>query len=72
MGLQRRADRGDQVQPSGAPPRLKVRRGQDGQVEVEGPDREPTHPETIAEERPPEPSDPRSGHDRRIGGPFGA
>jgi hypothetical protein len=64
MGLHRSVDRGEQVQPSGAPPRLKVTRGADGGLRVKGPD-DVDHDElrgsVEAAERPPVPDDPRSG-----------
>ena len=63
MPLHRRSDRGELVNPSGAGPlpKLKVKRGEDGKLEVEGPeDDAPKHEETRPDERPPQPPDPRS------------
>ena len=61
MGLQRSgADRGDQVQPGGEPPKLKVRRGADGKLKV-GEDPDPTVETVESAERPPTPDDPRTG-----------
>ena len=64
MALQRRADRGNQVQPSGAPPKLKVRRDADGALQVEGPDEGERKATVEAAERPPTPDDPRGPADR--------
>lgn len=64
MGLQRRADRGDQVQPSGAPPRLRVSRAADGGLRVHDPDdadREDPQGSVEATEPPPVADDPRRG-----------
>jgi hypothetical protein len=64
VGLQRRDDRGQLVQPSGAPPRLKVSRDGSGKLKVKGPeDLDPgdVHGTVEAAERPPQPDDPRSG-----------
>ena len=79
MGLQRSGDdRGDQVQPGGEPPKLKVRRGADGKLKVgDGP--APTvetveaseRPPFAASERPPFADDPRPANERNIP-PFGA
>jgi hypothetical protein len=69
MGLQRRDDRGQLVQPSGAPPRLKISRDGSGKLKVQGPDDlDPADTkETVeAAERPPQPDDPRSGPLRDI------
>jgi hypothetical protein len=60
MGLQRRADRGDQVQPSGAPPRLKFKRGADGALQVDDPEAGERKTSTEPAERPPTPDDPRT------------
>ena len=61
MGLQRSGqDHGDQVQPGGAPPKLRVRRGPDGKLRV-GDDPSPTTETVEAAERPPTPDDPRTG-----------
>ena len=58
MGLQRSGDdRGDQVQPGGEPPKLKVRRGADGKLQL-GDDRPPTHETVEPAERPPTPDEP--------------
>ena len=59
MALQRRDSRGQDVQPAGAPPRLKVERDAEGRLRVVPPP-EARRPETIAEERPPEAPDPRT------------
>ena len=61
MPLHRRSDRGELVDPSGAGPlpKLKAKRGEDGKLEVEGPEGAPSHEETRPDERPPYPSDPR-------------
>ena len=55
---------------AGAPPKVRVRIGKDG-VEIT-PDQKPegVHPETIAEERPSEQSDPRPAYWQNIGGPW--
>ena len=66
MALQRRADRGNQVQPSGAPPKLKVRRDADGGLHVEGPDEGERKPTVEAAERPPTPDDPRGTSERNV------
>ena len=61
MGLHQRNDRGDFVNPAGGGPlpKLKVRRGPDGKISVDGPDEKPpTHAETRPDERPPFPDDP--------------
>jgi hypothetical protein len=61
MGLQRRDDRGQLVQPSGAPPRLKVNRDASGKLKVQGPDDlDPAEAKGTVEaaERPPTPDDP--------------
>ena len=61
MALQRSGtDRGSEVQPGAAPPRLKFVRGTDGQLHVDRPAEE-TRTTTEAAERPPQPDDPRSG-----------
>jgi hypothetical protein len=61
MALHQRNDRGDFVNPSGAGPRpkLKVKRGDDGKVQVTDPNATPVHEETRPDERPPQPPDPR-------------
>ena len=59
-----RADRGDEVEASGAPPRLKVSRGADGALQVRGPaDLDPADRKAAVEaaERPVTPDDPRHG-----------
>ena len=69
MGLQRRDDLGELVQPSGAPPRLKITRDGSGKLKINGPeDLDPAnvHPTTEAAERPPQPDDPRSGPMRDV------
>ncbi len=57
--------------PAGAPPRIRVSRGEDGALEL-SPDTAPegVHPETIAEERPPQQDDPRPALWRDVGGPY--
>ena len=70
MGLQRSGgDRGAEVQPGGAPPRLKFKRTADGKLEADEP-RRPTREAVEAAERPPTPDDPRPGVMRNIP-PFG-
>ena len=62
MALHRRSDRGEFVNPAGGapPPKLRVRRGADGKLEVEDPEgTPPVHAETRPDERPPEGPDPR-------------
>ena len=62
MALHQRNDRGDFVNPAGGGPlpKLKVRRGADGKIEVEDPTAPPpAHEETRPDERPPQPPDPR-------------
>ena len=70
MGLQRRADRGEQVQPGSAPPpKLAVRRGPDGKIIVAGPadlDRSTLRTAVEGAERPGQPDDPRSGPMRDV------
>ena len=60
MSLHQRSDREEFVDPSGAGPRpkVKMRRGPDGKLEVETPEKSPTHPETRGDERPPFPDNP--------------
>ena len=61
MPLSRRSDRGELVNPSGAGPlpKLKVKRGADGKLEVEDPAaKPPVHEEVRPDERPPFPDDP--------------
>ena len=66
MGLQRSGgDRGADVQPGAAPPRLKFRRGADGQLEVDAPAEE-RRTATEAAERPVTPDDPRTGPMRDV------
>ena len=69
MGVHRR-DKTDRV-TAGAPPKLTVKRGPDGSLELR-PDHAPegVHPETIAEERPSQADDPRPAHFRNTGGPW--
>jgi hypothetical protein len=71
MGIQRR-DRNDRV-TAGAPPRLKVARGENGELKI-APDQAPegVHPETIAAEKPEVGDDPRPAMWRDVGGPWGA
>ena len=56
---------------AGAPPKVKIKLGEDG-VTI-APDQAPggVHPETIAEERPSEQPDPRPAMWRDVGGPYG-
>jgi hypothetical protein len=61
MGLQRRADRGQLEQPSGAPPRVKFKRGADGALEVDDPAARERKTATEPAERPPTGDDPRTG-----------
>jgi hypothetical protein len=64
MSLQRSGgDRGADVQPGAAPPRLKFKRAADGKLEVDGPERE-TGTAIEPAERPPTPDDPRIGPGR--------
>jgi hypothetical protein len=60
MALHQRNDRGEFVNPAGGGPRPKVRmrRGPDGKLEVETPDADPPVEETRADERPPFPDNP--------------
>jgi hypothetical protein len=69
MGVHRR-DKTDRL-AAGAPPRVRVRLGDDGAVEI-APDQAPedVHPETVAEERPPQGDDPRPAIWRDVGGPY--
>ena len=70
MGLQRSGDdRGDQVQPGGEPPKLKITRGADGKLKIGG-EREAPKETVEAAERPPTPDDPRPGPFRNVP-PFG-
>ena len=70
MGLQRSgADRGDQVQPGGEPPKLKFTRGADGKVQIVG-DPAKTVETSESAERPPTPDDPRASNMRDVP-PFG-
>ncbi len=69
MGMHTRSDRGELVQPSGAPPRLKVTRGADGGLKVRGPeDLDPAERKSSIEaaERPVTPDDPRHGPMRDV------
>jgi hypothetical protein len=61
MPLHRRSDRGQLVNPAGGGPlpKLKVKRGPDGRLEVEDrAARPPVHEEARPDERPPFPDDP--------------
>jgi hypothetical protein len=61
MALQRSGgDRTADVQPGGAPPRLKFKRAADGKLEVDEP-RQETHEAVEPAERPSTPDDPRTG-----------
>ena len=69
MGLDRRADRTEQMQPSGAPPRLKVSRDAAGGLRLKGegePDPEDRKEAVEAAERPVTPDDPRFGPMRDV------
>ena len=71
MGLQRRDDRGQLVQPAGAPPRLKVRRDPDGRLVVGGGDPgAPAGPDADEPEQAPQTSGARgaSEHDAPASG----
>jgi hypothetical protein len=61
MALHQRNDRGEFVNPAGGGPlpKLKVKRGADGRLEVQDPESTPVHEETRPDERPPYPEDPR-------------
>jgi hypothetical protein len=61
MGLHRRADRGEQVQPSGAPPRLKFTRSADGSLQIDDPASGERKTAIEAAERPVTHDDPRMG-----------
>jgi hypothetical protein len=60
MALHQRNDRGELVNPAGAGPRprVKMRRGPDGKLEVEVPEKDEPVPERRADERPPFPDNP--------------
>ena len=61
MSLHQRRDREELVDPAGGGPlpKLKVKRGADGKLEVEGPgDKLPTHEEVRPDERPAYPDNP--------------
>ena len=61
MALHQRNDRGEFVNPAGGGPlpKLKVKRGADGKLEVQDPEpKEPTQAETRPDERPPFPDNP--------------
>jgi hypothetical protein len=66
-----RRDKTDRL-AAGAPPRVKITLGKEGAVEI-APDQKPdeVHPETIAEERPPQADDPRPAYWQNVGGPYG-
>ena len=69
MGVERR-DKNDRI-TAGAPPKIKVRRGEDGELDLSPEGRpEGVHPETIAEERPTQPDDPRPAYWQNAGGPW--
>lgn len=71
MALHQRSDRGEFVNPAGGapPPKLKVRRGADGKLEVEDPDgKAPVHEETRPDEKPPYPADTRRPIDPNAAG----
>ena len=61
MALHQRNDRGEFVNPAGGGPlpKLKVRRGADGKIEVADPEAKPVREETRPDERPPDAPDPR-------------
>ena len=61
MALHQRNDRGEFVNPAGGGPRpkVKMKRGADGKLEVEDPaGRPPVHEESRADEKPPFPDNP--------------
>ena len=69
MGVHRR-DNQRRI-PAGGKPRVRIERGEDGAVRVEFEDPiAPVHPETIAEERPPQADDPRPVFWQNAGGPW--
>ena len=70
MGLHQRNDRGDFVNPAGGGPlpKVKLRRGADGKLEVEPPEDEPQVEETRADERPPFPDNPAPSPNPRTQG----
>jgi len=66
MGLQRSgADRGADVQPGTAPPKLKFKRAADGELKIDTPDAE-TQETVEAAEKPPYPDDPRNARERDV------
>jgi hypothetical protein len=69
MGVHRR-DKTARVTSDG-PPRVRVQRGEDGKLRM-SPDGhvDGVHPETIAEEKPPQGDDPRPAFWRDVGGPY--
>lgn len=60
MGLHTRNTREQQVQPGGAPPRVKFKRDASGKLVAEEPERE-LKTAVEAAERPVTPDDPRTG-----------
>ncbi|HEX8207200.1 MAG TPA: hypothetical protein VF587_14160 [Solirubrobacteraceae bacterium] len=58
MALHRKNERGELFDAGGLP-KLKVKRGADGRLEVQDPDPKPVHEETRPDEKPPQPPDPR-------------
>ena len=69
MGVHRR-DRNERL-AAGAPPRIKVARDAEGKLELSPENKaEGVHPETVAEERPPQGDDPRPAFWRNVGGPW--
>ena len=70
MALHKRSERGQLDNPAGGPPpKLKVRRGADGKLEVEDPAGAPPVDEEIRpDERPPEPGDTRPPVDPHTAG----
>jgi hypothetical protein len=71
MGLQRSGgDRGAEVQPGGAPPRLKFTRDADGKLQVDEPEQE-RRTATEAAERPSAGGDPRGAQMPNVP-PYGA
>ena len=71
MALHQRRDREELVNPAGGGPlpKLKVKRGADGKLEVKDPEpKAPPQAEIRPDERPPEAGDPRTGPDPHTAG----
>ena len=67
MGLQRSGtDRGADVVPGGAPPKLKFKRSAEGELKIDEPPADATHEAVEAAERPPVPGDPRDSRERNV------